>query len=45
MSGKFASLTLLAACQIATMALWFSATTVIPSLEAEFAIGGGKRRC
>jgi len=42
MTGKFASLTLLAICQIATMALWFSATAVIPSLEVEFAIGAAQ---
>ena len=42
MSGKVASLTLLAFCQIATMALWFSATAVIPSLETEFAIGAAQ---
>ncbi|MCH8237082.1 MAG: MFS transporter [Proteobacteria bacterium] len=39
MNGKAASLALLAVCQIATMALWFSATAVIPSLQAEFSIG------
>jgi hypothetical protein len=38
-NSKAASLTLLAICQIATMALWFSATAVVPSLEAEFSIG------
>ena len=42
MTGKFASLTLLAICQIATTALWFSATAVIPSLEVEFAIGAAQ---
>ena len=39
MNSKAASLALLAVCQIATMALWFSATAVIPSLQAEFSIG------
>ncbi len=39
MSGKAFSLALLAVCQIATMALWFSATAIIPSLQAEFGIG------
>ncbi len=42
MNGKAASLTLLAVCQIATMALWFSATAVVPSLEAEFSIGAAQ---
>ncbi len=42
MNSKAASLTLLAACQIATMALWFSATAVVPSLEAEFSIGAAQ---
>jgi MFS family permease len=42
MTAKTASLTLLALCQIATMALWFSATAVVPSLQAEFAIGAGQ---
>jgi len=42
MSGKVTSVTLLAFCQIATMALWFSATAVIPSLETEFAIGAAQ---
>ncbi len=39
MNSKAASLALLAACQVAAMALWFSATAVIPSLQAEFSIG------
>ncbi len=39
MNDKTASLTLLAVCQVAAMALWFSATAVVPSLRAEFAIG------
>ena len=38
MNDKTASLALLAVCQVAAMALWFSATAVIPSLRAEFAI-------
>ncbi|MDA1088923.1 MAG: MFS transporter [Proteobacteria bacterium] len=42
MNNKAASLTLLAICQIATMALWFSATAVVPSLEAEFSIGAAQ---
>ncbi|MDA0306524.1 MAG: MFS transporter [Proteobacteria bacterium] len=39
MNTKTASLALLAVCQVATMALWFSATAVVPSLQAEFSIG------
>ena len=39
MNHKIASLTLLAVCQVAAMTLWFSATAVVPSLRAEFAIG------
>lgn len=35
MQGKWRALSLLALCQIAAMALWFSATAVIPALEAE----------
>lgn len=42
MNSKAASLALLSVCQIATMALWFSATAVVPSLEAEFAIGAAQ---
>ena len=29
-------MTIIAACQVAAMALWFSASAVIPSLAAEF---------
>ncbi len=39
MNTKTASLALLVVCQVATMALWFSATAVVPSLQAEFSIG------
>ena len=39
MNNKIASLTLLAVYQVAAMTLWFSATAVVPSLWAEFAIG------
>jgi len=34
--GKRASVALLAACETAAMALWFSATAVVPSLTAEY---------
>ena len=33
--GKWRSLILLAVCEVAAMALWFSATAVIPALQAE----------
>ncbi len=36
MSLKAISLSLLAVCEVATMALWFSATAVLPSIQAEF---------
>jgi MFS family permease len=38
MTLKASSLTLLAFCEVAAMALWFSATAVIPSLVAEFSL-------
>jgi MFS family permease len=34
--SKRASMTIIAACQVAAMALWFSASAVIPALVAEF---------
>ncbi|MGI9412456.1 MAG: MFS transporter [Hyphomicrobiales bacterium] len=39
MHSKFWSLTLLALCEIAAMALWFSASAVVPSLALEFDLG------
>ena len=39
MSLKTRSLTLLAFCEVAAMALWFSASAVLPSLQAEYDIG------
>ena len=39
MSPKAWSLTLLAVCEVAALALWFSATAVLPVLQAEYAIG------
>ncbi|MBT3305912.1 MAG: MFS transporter [Alphaproteobacteria bacterium] len=42
MHGKAASLMLLALCQIATMALWFSATAILPSLQVEFSISAAQ---
>ena len=39
MNSKGALLALLAVCQSAAMALCFSATAEVPSLQAEFSIG------
>jgi MFS family permease len=39
-SGRVASLTLIAVCQIAAMALWFSASAVVPALRAEIGLDG-----
>jgi MFS family permease len=39
-SSKLASISLIAACQVAAMALWFSAAAGLPSLVAEFALSG-----
>ncbi|MCZ6522496.1 MAG: MFS transporter [Alphaproteobacteria bacterium] len=41
MGGKAVSLSILAACSVAAMALWFSATAVVPSLRAEYALSPG----
>jgi MFS family permease len=35
-SSKRASMTIIAICQVAAMALWFSASAIIPALAAEF---------
>jgi MFS family permease len=37
---KFASITLIAVCQVAAMALWFSASAAVPALVAEFHLSG-----
>ena len=37
-ASKRASITIIALCQVAAMALWFSASAVIPSLVAEFGL-------
>jgi hypothetical protein len=37
-ASERAPITIIALCQVATMALWFSASAVIPSLVAEFAL-------
>ncbi len=39
-TSKFASVTIIAVCQVAAMALWFSASAVIPALVKEFGISG-----
>ncbi len=38
--SKWASLTVLCLCQVAVMAVWFSASAVIPSLTAEYGLSG-----
>ena len=38
MGTKAASLALLALCEVAAMALWFSASAVVPSIAAEFTL-------
>ena len=39
-TSKTASITVIAICQVAAMALWFSASAVIPALVAEFRLSG-----
>ncbi|MBE9557920.1 MAG: MFS transporter, partial [Proteobacteria bacterium] len=39
-TGRGASLVLIAFCQIAAMALWFSASAVVPALRAEIGLDG-----
>ncbi len=39
-ASKWASLGVLSACQVAAMALWFSASAVVPALTAEYGLGG-----
>jgi MFS family permease len=38
--SKVASVALIAVCQVAAMALWFSASAVVPALAAEFGLSG-----
>ena len=38
--SKRASIAIIAICQVAAMALWFSASAVVPSLVAEFRLSG-----
>ena len=39
-TSKVASVTVIAICQVAAMALWFSASAIIPALVAEFRLSG-----
>jgi MFS family permease len=39
-ASKWASLAVLALCQVAAMALWFSASAVVPALTAEYGLTG-----
>jgi len=39
-SSKWASLAVLSLCEVAAMALWFSASAVLPSLAAEYHLSG-----
>lgn len=39
-TGRNASLAIIALCQIAAMALWFSASAVVPALRAEIGLDG-----
>ena len=41
--SKFWSLALLSLCEVAALALWFSATAVLPSLELEFTLTSGQK--
>ncbi len=43
MNSKAFSLGLLAACELAAMALWFSASAIVPSLDAEFGLGATQK--
>ena len=38
LSGKWASVTLLAVCEVLAMALWFSASAVLPALRLEYGL-------
>src|SRR5438445_10319916 len=39
-TSKGASVAIIAVCQVAAMALWFSASAVVPALVAEFGLSG-----
>jgi hypothetical protein len=38
--SKLASVAIIAVCQVAAMALWFSASAVVPALVAEYRLSG-----
>src|SRR5437016_14375615 len=38
--SKLGSVTLIALCQVAAMALWFSASAVVPALAREYGLSG-----
>ena len=38
--SKWASISVLCLCQVAVMALWFSASAVVPSLTVEYGLSG-----
>lgn len=42
MRGKARSVVVLALCVVAALALWFSATAVVPELRAEFGISASR---
>lgn len=42
-TGKWPALWLLAFCEVAVMALWFSASAVVPSLSAEYDLSAAQR--
>ena len=39
-TGKLASVTIIAVCQVAALALWFSASAVVPALVREYSLSG-----
>jgi len=39
-ASKSASVAIIAVCQVAAMALWFSASAIVPALVAEFGLSG-----
>ncbi|MDA1000376.1 MAG: MFS transporter [bacterium] len=40
--GKWAAIALLALCEVLAMALWFSATAILPALQREFALSSNQ---
>ena len=39
-ASKWASIAVLALCEVAAMSLWFSASAIVPSLTAEYRLSG-----